>query len=136
MTANLKLIILAGAGFDPPGPWTWSIDGTPVNLTGYSARMQVRDSLTAADSTARLSLSSEDGGIVLGGVDGTITLVLSAADATELWGDWFDSMPQAGTHAGRAAYRLGWWDLELESAGGQVTRLLQGECLIVPEATR
>ena len=92
---------------------TWAIGGTAVNLTGYSAAMQVREN---PDSTAIISLTS-DSGITLGGTAGTIGINVSA------------------TTMGSATPRFYVYDLELDS-GGSVTRLLQGNFQIVAEVTK
>lgn len=96
---------------------TWKIGGTAVNLTSYIARMQVR--VDVDDSETILSLTTAAGeGIVLGGALGTITLSRSAAQTAAL-------------AAGEYVY-----DLELQSSGGEVTRLLQGQFAVSAEVTR
>lgn len=95
---------------------TWKDEsGTPINLTNYTARMMARTSIDAA--APFLTLSSPSNGITLGGAAGTISLSISAA-ATALL--------ESG----------GVYDLELEDAGGNVTRLLQGNMLLNKEVTR
>lgn len=95
---------------------TWKISGTPVNLTGYTARMQARSTI---DSTTTIfSWTSGAGQLVLGGAAGTITLNIA---------DTITSTYPDGTYV---------YDLEVESAGGDTTRLLQGTFQIVPEVTR
>lgn len=94
----------------------WKADGANVNLSGFSARMQIRP--TAASATTTLSLTTENGRIALGGTAGTITLTISATDT-------------AAITAGRYVY-----DLELVSAGGIVTRLLQGIVTVSANVTR
>lgn len=94
----------------------WKADGASVNLTGYTARMQIRP--TAASATTTLSLTTENARIALGGAAGTITLSISATDT-------------AAIAAGRYVY-----DLELVSAGGIVTRLLQGIVTVSANVTR
>lgn len=97
---------------------TWKdSNSTPVNLTGYTARSQFRQ--TYESSSTVLSLTTENGGIALGGTAGTIQLTASAT-----------------TTAGLTAPANGVWDLELVSGAGVVTRLLQGAYQITPEATR
>jgi hypothetical protein len=93
---------------------TWAIGGTAVNLTGYTAAMQVR--INPADSATILSLTNGSG-ITLGGTAGTIAVAVSA-----------NTMGSATP--GNYVY-----DLELNS-GGQVTRLLQGSFAIQAEVTR
>ena len=97
---------------------TWKDDtGTPVNLTGYSARMQVRQRYVS--STAVLSLTSTPAaGISLGTTNGQITVIVAAAT-------------MAGIEAGEYRY-----DLELVSGSGVVTRLLMGSFTVRAEVTR
>lgn len=94
---------------------TWAIDGSPVNLTGYSARLQLREQYNSA--TASLSLTSGSG-LTLGGALGTIRIQVSATATAAL-------------EARRYKY-----DLELVSGGGEVTRLLEGDLEVTPEVTR
>lgn len=92
----------------------WTIADTPVNLTNYTAAMQVREN--AAATAVILDLSTESG-ITLGGTAGTIAITVPA-----------DTM--AATQPGNYVY-----DLELDS-GDEVTRLLQGGFAIQAEVTR
>jgi hypothetical protein len=108
------LCIPAGATFSRV--IRWKADGANVNLSGYTARMQIRP--TAASATTTLSLTTENSRIALGGTAGTITLSISATDT-------------AAIAAGRYVY-----DLELVSAGGIVTRLLQGIVTVSANVTR
>lgn len=89
---------------------------TPVDLTGYTARMQVRQDID--DEDPLLELTTENGGIVLGDAAGTIQLVLTA---TQTAGLDFDS----------AVY-----DLELVSGAGRVRRLMRGVVTLSREVTR
>lgn len=116
MTAGTyDIIVEQGATFTLAMTWKDSA-GSAVNLTGYTARMQVRP---AADSTGTLlTLTTENGRIALGGAAGTITLTVAASDTAAL---------TAGT---------GVYDIELVSGGGVVTRLLQGSVTISREVTR
>jgi hypothetical protein len=95
---------------------TYKEAGVAVNLTGYTARMQVRATLESA--TALIELTTANGRIALGGAAGTITLTISATDSAALT-------------AGRGVY-----DLELVSGSGIVTRLLQGVATISRNVTR
>lgn len=97
---------------------TWKDQaGTAINLTGYTARLNVRE--TYASGTAILTLTTENGGITLGGSAGTITLSASATTTAAL------TAPFSGVY-----------DLELVSGGGVVTRLLEGAATVSPEVTR
>ena len=108
-------IIEQGATFSKVLTWKDST-GTPINLTGYSARMQVRSSVEAASTI--IELTTVNSRITLGGVAGTITLNISAADTTALTAE------------------SGVYDLELVSGANVVTRLLEGNVIISKEVTR
>ena len=58
----------------------WKIDGTYVNVTGYSAAMSVKNSPTSASTI--ISLTSANGKITVGTTDGKFTLALTAATTT------------------------------------------------------
>jgi hypothetical protein len=104
-----------GATFNRTIVWKDSSED-PVNLTGYTARMQVRK--TVNSDTTILSLTTENGKIALGGALGTITLTLAPADTETL-----ESF-------------CGVYDLELKSGSDFVTRLLEGQVTISREVTR
>jgi hypothetical protein len=90
-------------------------DGDPVDLTGFTARMQVRES---QDSPTPLLSLTTGSGITVDGPAGQLTLLI--ADETSTAWTW----------------RYGVYDLEVESAGGEVTRLLRGEIEVDREVTR
>ncbi len=90
-------------------------NGALVNLTGFTARAQVRTSLEG--DQVLLDMTDANGRIVLGGANGTIQLLVTAAITTAL------------------TARKGVWDLELIDGSGVVTRLLQGQATIFGEAT-
>jgi hypothetical protein len=117
MSAGIhNLTIEQGATFRRVITWKNS-SGTAINLTGFSARMQVRERIDDADVI--LELTTANGRITLGGVLGTITMVAQDEVTTTL--------PEI---------RKGVYDLELESAGGEVTRLLRGSVEIIRQVTR
>lgn len=78
--------------------------------------MQVRR--TPSSDTKTLELTTENGGITLGGAAGTITVTASAT-------------AMAAVASGKYRY-----DLEVVSSGGVVTRLLEGVFVVSPEVTR
>lgn len=94
--------------------WKNSV-GDPINLTGYTARMQVRADYDS--TTAVLTLTTENGGITLGGSAGTIVITATATATTAL---------SASTYV---------YDLELV-LGSTVTRLIQGSFVVNAEVTR
>jgi hypothetical protein len=113
MAGSYNFTIEQGATFNLL--MTWRIDNVPVNLTGYTARLQARIDVDETDTILSLTTGA---GITLGGAAGTITLDQTATQTALL--------PK-----GEYVY-----DLELQSSGGIVTRLLQGELNISAEVTR
>jgi hypothetical protein len=109
------LRIEAGADFERT--ITWQSAGVAVNLTGYTARLQIRAN---QDGEVLLALTTENGKIALGGAAGTIALTITAAETTTL----------------SEALLTGIYDLELIAASGHVTRLLRGAVSIAPNVTR
>ncbi len=118
--AGLDIKVRHGATFNPVITWrTVDEDGAaadPIDLTGYTARMQIRETVNAA--TILHTLTTENGGIFLGGVLGTITLFISDADTTGI-------TPDACVY-----------DLEIVSPAAQVTSLLAGKFTFTDEVTR
>lgn len=106
--------IYQGATFGRVLTWKDEND-VAVNLTGYTARMMIRESVDA--SSAFITLTTENGGITLGGAAGTITLSISA------------------TATAAITQSQGVYDLELV-VGSIVTRLLEGSVAISKEVTR
>jgi predicted MFS family arabinose efflux permease len=114
MAGSFDFTIEQGATFNLL--MTWKIDGTPVNLTNWTARLQAR--VDVEDTEVVLNLTTENGGVTLGGALGTITLNQNATQTALL---------QTGSFV---------YDLELVSGVSSVTRLLQGELTISAEVTR
>lgn len=87
----------------------------PVNLTGYTAALQLRS--LPSDPTAVLSLTTGSG-ITLTALKGQIDVHATAAQTTNI---------DEGTY---------YYDLEITSAGGIVTRVAQGQIIVSAEVTR
>lgn len=102
--ATHNLIVERGATFNQRLLWKDST-GALVNLTGYTARMQIRPKVGAP---LLVELTTENSRIALGGAAGTVDLTLTAATTADL-----------PTCVAR-------YDLELISAGGIVYRLIEG----------
>lgn len=68
---SYDLSIEQGAKYTKRFLWK-DVNGNPVNLTGYSARMQIRPTVT--NPTILLELTTDNGRILLGGAAGTIDL--------------------------------------------------------------
>lgn len=88
---------------------------TPVDLTGVKARMQIRQALRT--SRPMLDATTENGMLVIGGPDGTVTLQFSAETTDKLLTD-------------------GVYDLELVHPSGFVERILEGEVQVSLNVTR
>ncbi len=84
------------------------------DLTGYTARMQIRRTLESV--TPEIELTTENGGIALGGDAGTFEIVMSNTQTAGLDSD-------------------GVYDLEIISAGGTVSRVIQGTFTLDLEVT-
>ncbi len=86
---------------------------TAVDLTGYTARMTIKDKYGGAELH---SLTTENGGIALDVALGTITLIFSATDTAAF------------------AWKKGVYDLEMVK-GGEVTKIAKGVVTVDNEAT-
>lgn len=118
MTAPFKLPlkIYQGATFRKVVTWKAGQPPQPVNLTGCTARMQIREKV--ASPTAYITLTTANGGITLGGTAGTVEIYIP--DETTASFTW----------------TTGVYDLEIEYANGEVRRLLSGPVSVSPEVTR
>lgn len=114
--SKLKLPIDQGATFRRRLTWKTGTPSLPVDLTGYTARMQVRSEIT--DAAILLTLTTENGGITLGGAAGTIDLYISA------------------TATAGFTWETGVYDLEMVASNGDVIRLVAGAVSVSPEVTR
>lgn len=109
------IVIYQGATYSRVLTWK-DENSTPINLTGYTARMMMRQEYDSVDPF--ITLTTENGGITLGESAGTITLTISAAATSAI------------------AVDCGVYDLELVSGSGIVSRLLEGRISVSPEVTR
>jgi hypothetical protein len=93
----------------------WKINNSYVNVTGYSAKMQVRQAVTS--TSVILEMSTANGRIVAGTTDGKFTITLSAVDSAAL---------PPGNYI---------YDLDITSPGGIKTTLLTGGFAVVAQVT-
>jgi hypothetical protein len=91
-------------------------NGLPVDLTNWTARMQIRASLESA--AAAVDMTTANGRIVLGGTAGTVRLLLS------------------DTVTAGISLTNGVYDLELIAPDATVRQLLYGKVTIAKEVTR
>ncbi len=101
--------IYAGSTFYQRINWSDSCD-EPIDLTGYTAKLEAKYSISDADPF--LSLTTENGGITLGGSAGTVEINADAAATLAL---------TAG---------VGVYDLQMTSGAGVVDYLLQGKMTV------
>ncbi len=108
-----------GASFDLEVQYT-DPAGTAIDLTGYTARMQIRRNIADVepDTAPILALtSSPAAGLTLTTSTGTVAIAITDEQTQELDGTYV-------------------YDLEIESGPGKVTRLIEGTILLKPEVTR
>lgn len=113
---KLKLTVKQGATFRRGLTWKTGVPPAPVDLTGYTARMQIREEVTSTDVLA--TLTTENNGITLGGAAGTIVLYLSPTATADF--DW----------------ESGVYDIEMIAPNDDVIRLVEGSVIVSPEVTR
>lgn len=88
----------------------------PVDLTGFTGRMQIRQKLE--DTNFIKELTSQNGGVIINNTTKTIQLYMSATETAAL------------------SFQTGVYSLELVSSGGEVTQLIAGNISLVREVTR
>jgi hypothetical protein len=114
--AKLKFLIEQGATFAKTLTWKTGSTPTPVDLSTCTARMQIRATIEA--TTPLVSLTTENGGITLGGVAGTIQLFIDPTDTADF------------------TWTTGVYDLEIAFSATDVRRLLYGAVVVTPGVTR
>ena len=132
MTTRSDLHINQGATWFYTYVWRDSA-GSLIDLTGYSARMSIRDRVGGTLYAYLSSGSDADGGtITLGGAGGTVTLSMTANESRNLEGA--ASLLSSIRYIRDRTLRL-FYDLELVSAADEVTRVLEGRILVHREVT-
>jgi hypothetical protein len=94
---------------------TYTLDNIPIDLSGYSSRLQVREAYYSDDPIVSLVSGS---GITVGGSAGTIDIFIAASDTSNF---------PPGNHV---------YDLEIVSPSNIVDRLIEGTFNVTPEVTR
>jgi hypothetical protein len=94
---------------------TYTLDQIPIDLSGYSSRLQVRQTHYSEDPIISLVSGS---GILIGGSAGTIEILIEANVTSNF---------PPGTH---------FYDLEIISPSNIVDRLIEGRFNVTPEVTR
>lgn len=116
------LAIEQGATYTLPFTWVEAVEvdgewvpGDPYDLTGWTARMQIR---RRQGAEVQIEATTENGKITLGGVAGTVLVKLEDEDTAEL------------------SFRTMAYDLELINPDGDVFRLLKGAVAVDPNITQ
>ena len=94
---------------------TWTIDDIPVDLTGYTARMQAKISHSSKCEPI-FNITTENNGIFLDN-EGNIDLLIDADETSNFIAKEYV------------------YDLEL-SVGSNVYRLIEGKFIVTPEVTK
>jgi hypothetical protein len=111
---NYDLNIEQGATLSRPLVWKDGA-GDRVDLTGYSARMQIRNTY---DAPVLLELTSGDGSLIITPKAGMVTIFIDANTTAAI------------------TWTKGRYDLELVASDGVVTRLLEGAVYVSREITK
>ena len=115
--ASISLTIYQGSTFERSFQWKTSSPPVPVDLTGYKARMQIRENIKSADFI--IEMTTENGGIIITNpVEGRIKLYISSDDTT------------------RMNFKSAIYDLELIRPDNSVVRLFGGSVSLSLEVTR
>ena len=124
-----RLDILIEQGVDLPISFSYDEDdGSPADLTTYTAELQIRTDYGAA--TALISLT-QTSGIVMN-QDGTGSADITAALSSPISIDYTQVKYVIG---GLKCARLGVWDLKLKSPSGKVIRPLAGDVYFSPSVS-
>jgi hypothetical protein len=115
MTATKhNIIVESGATFNLTLLWK-DDQGDPIDLTGCTGRMQIRQKVDSDEYY--VSLTTEDDTIVLGGVDGTVSIKIPSTETEKV-------------------LTSGVYDLEIVLSNNDVTRLLYGNVELRKNVTR
>ena len=113
--ANYDIEIEQGASYNKQFVYRDSA-GALVDLTGITARMQVRPNIKS--TTVLIELTTANNRIVIDGPAGSVTINLTATETAEF--DW----------------RKGVYDLELVTDADNADRFIYGTLTVIPEVTR
>lgn len=115
MAAKYQIKIKQGSEFERFITWK-DKNNIPIDVTNYTAKLHIRNKISNS-SILLLELTTENGGITLGGADGKITLKINAATSSAF--TWIEGV----------------YDLELISPIGYTLRILEGRVNINAEVT-
>ncbi len=118
---RLDLIIEQGTLFNVQLQYLEADEETPINLSDFDGRMDIRPFQESPDADIILTLTTSGGEIIIDGPNGLVTLILTADVTTAL------------------AFECAVYDLELVDRldpTADVIRLVQGEVTLSTETTR
>ncbi len=113
--ARVDLTIYQGSNFSQVVTFLQTAGGTPVDLTGLTGRMQIRQTLASADIMVELTTANDR--LVFGGATGVVTMTLTAAETATILTE-------------------GVYDLEFVTSATSVARWLEGLVILSKEVTR
>ena len=111
--AKLDLCLYRSDNFNHQIIWQ-DAAGDPIDLTDYTAKMQVRKNI---GNTTVLMTATDSNGILLGGTAGTVDIQLSPAQTN-------------------ISNQDNVYDLEVTSPAAVVTTLIQGLFVVIQDVTR
>jgi len=113
--ARVDLTIYQGSNFLQVVTFLQTAGGTPVDLTGLTGRMQIRQ--TKASTDVITELTTANGRLAFGGATGVVTMTLTAAETATILTD-------------------GVYDLEFVASATSADRWLEGLVILSKEVTR
>jgi hypothetical protein len=114
-----KIQIIQGETYNKIFPWkagASSASVIPVDLTGCTAKMQIRSKVNSPD--VLLELSTQNSKIILSGITGEVKISLSASETSAI------------------TWNSGVYDLKIQFPDGSVRRLLSGTVSVSTEITK
>lgn len=122
--AKVKLVIYQGATYWKE--WIWKdANEDPINLTNYTARMQIREEVDSEEVLLEiLSSGTSEKKLYIGGK-------VEDDPTNGKYGIWMDASVTAAI-----TFESGVYDIELEDSAGYVRRIMEGKVQVSPEVTR
>lgn len=117
--ATHDLIIEQNATFSLEVTWK-DPSGTPIDLTGYRIRMQIRQQPDASATLLSFDSDDLDSGMTIGTLDDEGMISITIADEI----------------TALLNFKLGYYDLTAESAGGSIYRVMEGRVSFRKAVTR
>jgi hypothetical protein len=120
--ANLDIVVRQGATFGPNRCTLTNPDTSPVNITGFTFRGQIRKTASDPLSTGISAVFT-----IVNGTSGIFDWEFAAADTAGLTADSVSETAPASIYT---------YDVEMEDSSGRVTPLLYGTVNVFREVTK